>query len=159
MCSTDCALIATIRRLDGSCRSSRSWRLWRSAGFTTQVISVPPEVSDTHDVSGRRASASATLAAASGTHCSRTVQSDMPSRCQSGSPLPRVAPGDGLLGCPDHRGDVAERRSPIDDQGMDDLPVKLVKTQQFNRLLRNALEESCAHSHLSGVLFPRHRPW
>jgi len=76
MCSSDCALMATIRRLDGSWQSSRSFRPCPSAGLTTQTISVPPDVSDTQDVSARRASASATGAAASGTHCSLTTQSD-----------------------------------------------------------------------------------
>jgi hypothetical protein len=82
--------MATIRRLDGSCRSSRSWRPRPSAGFTTPTISVPPDVSDTQDVSARRARASATAAAASGTHCSLTTQSDWPSRCEFGRPTTRT---------------------------------------------------------------------
>ena len=91
-CSTECALIAAIRREAGSWRSSRSRRLRVSAGFTTQVISVPPDVSCTQDVSARRARASATPAAASGTHCSRTTQSDWPSRCESGRATTRTTP-------------------------------------------------------------------
>ena len=119
MCSSECALTATIRRLDGSCRSSRSWPLLPSSGFTMQQISVPPEVSWTHEVSGRRASASATAAAASGTHCSLTTHLDSPIRCESGTAdhadhgrgvHPPVAPGHGLLGGAGHRGDAAERR-------------------------------------------------
>jgi hypothetical protein len=35
---------------------------------------------------------------------------------------------------------VAERRASVNDQGMDDLPVQIVDTQQFNRLERSAME-------------------
>jgi len=55
-----------------------------------QQISVPPDVSWTQEVSGRRASASATAAAASGTHCSLTTHLDSPARCESGTPTTRT---------------------------------------------------------------------
>jgi hypothetical protein len=35
---------------------------------------------------------------------------------------------------------------------MDDLPVKLVKTKQFNRPERYAMEESVTNSHCSGAV-------
>jgi hypothetical protein len=58
----------------------------------THAISVPPDVSCTHDVSGRPASALATGSAASGVHRSRRNHSTWPRRRASTMPTTRSTP-------------------------------------------------------------------
>ncbi|WP_240667429.1 hypothetical protein [Streptomyces luteoverticillatus] len=58
----------------------------------TQVTSVPPEASPTHEVSARSASAVAIAAEASGAHWIRTPQSTRPRLRASGSPTTRSVP-------------------------------------------------------------------
>ena len=79
-----------MRRLAGNCWSSRETRLWSWLERTAQKISVPPDVSCTHDVSGRLANASATGVAASGAHRMRTAQSERPRRWLSNWPTTRT---------------------------------------------------------------------
>ncbi len=87
-----CAETAVTRRVPGSFCSSRASRSSLVRALVTQLISVPPELSVTQEMSGRRASASATATAASGTHCTRSQDSNSPTRCPSGSPTTRSHP-------------------------------------------------------------------
>jgi hypothetical protein len=45
---------------------------------------------------------------------------------------PPVAPGHGLLGDADRRGNAAEGSAAVDDQGVDDLPLQQVETKRFH---------------------------
>jgi hypothetical protein len=94
VCSTHCAVIAVTPGLRGSVSSSR----WLSSApvrvRTAQVISVPPDVRLIQAVSGRRASASATAAAALGVHCTRMSQDVRPIRSGSTSPRTRSIPAE-----------------------------------------------------------------
>ena len=94
VCRTHWAVIPVTPRLRGRVSSSR----WLSSSpdrvRTTQATSVPPEVRLIQAVSGRRASASATAAAALGVHWTRTTQDRRPSRSGSTSPRTRSSPDD-----------------------------------------------------------------
>lgn len=86
------ALIPVTRRVLGSLSSSSTSRSRRLRALVMQWISVPPEASCTHAMSGRRASAPATASAASGAHCTRSQDSSSPTRGPSGSPTTRSSP-------------------------------------------------------------------
>lgn len=87
-----CALTPVTRRVRGSLSSSSPSRSCRVRALVRQLISVPPEPSFTQEMSGRRASAAATASAASGAHCTRSQDSNSPTRLPSGSPTTRSRP-------------------------------------------------------------------
>lgn len=86
------ALMPVTRLVRGSFSSSRASRSLRVRARVMQWTSVPPEFRVTHAMSGRRARASATGSAASGAHCTRSQDSNRPTRLPCGSPTTRIRP-------------------------------------------------------------------
>ncbi|MDH6126179.1 hypothetical protein [Kitasatospora sp. GP82] len=94
---TLCAATAVTRRVFGSFSSSRASRSCLVRALVMQWISVSAEFSVTQAMSGRRASASATADAASGLHCTRSQDSNRPTRRPTGRPTTRTSPSERSL--------------------------------------------------------------